>query len=109
LINILQVYPVPAFVDDSSGAVPESDRLQRMKDRIAQMEKDMRSTYALAAIVNKKNEIAADAERYVLTELHKATESLNCKCSGSLALCCFMKSTFLSSAGSFASRSSEQG
>ncbi|KAK1697293.1 hypothetical protein QYE76_013990 [Lolium multiflorum] len=48
-----------------------------MKDRIAQMEKNMRSTYALAAIINKKNELAADAERYALTELHKATESLN--------------------------------
>jgi hypothetical protein len=33
----------------------------------------------LAAIVNKKNEIAADVERYALTELHKATESLNCE------------------------------
>jgi hypothetical protein len=109
LNDILQVYPVPTFVDDSSGAVSKSDQLQRMKDRIAQMEKDMRSTYALAAIINKKNVIAADAERYALTELYKATESLNCKCPGSLALCCFIKSTFSSSAGSFASRSSEQG
>ncbi|KAK1627426.1 hypothetical protein QYE76_001741 [Lolium multiflorum] len=71
------VFPVPSFVDDSSGALPESDRIQRMKDRITQMEKDLRSTYALAAIVNKKSEIAADVERYTLTELHKATESLN--------------------------------
>ncbi|KAK1632396.1 hypothetical protein QYE76_006711 [Lolium multiflorum] len=70
------VFPVPSFVDDSSGALPESDRIQRMKDRITQMEKDMRSTYALAAIVNKKSEIATDVERYTLTELHKATESL---------------------------------
>ncbi|KAK1681090.1 hypothetical protein QYE76_041938 [Lolium multiflorum] len=71
------VFPVPSFVDDSSGALPEGDRIQRMKDRITQMEKDLRSTYALAAIVNKKSEIAADVERYALTELHKATESLN--------------------------------
>ncbi|KAK1666912.1 hypothetical protein QYE76_055071 [Lolium multiflorum] len=75
--EVVEVYPVPSYVDDSSGAVPESDRLQRMKDRIAQVEKDMRSTYALAAIINKKNEIVADAERYALTELFKATESLN--------------------------------
>ncbi|KAK1663957.1 hypothetical protein QYE76_052116 [Lolium multiflorum] len=75
--EVIEVFPVPAFVDDSSGALPESDRLQRMKDRIAQMEKNMRSTYGLAAIINKKNELAADAERYALTELHKATESLN--------------------------------
>ena len=70
---------MPPFVDDSSGVLPESDRIQRMKDRITQMEKDLRSTYALAAIVNKKSEIAADVERYALTELHKATESLNCE------------------------------
>jgi hypothetical protein len=75
----LQVFPVPSFVDDSSGAVSESDRLQRMKDRIVQMEKDLRNTYALAAIIKKKSEIAADVERYALTELHKSTESLNCK------------------------------
>ncbi|KAK1631150.1 hypothetical protein QYE76_005465 [Lolium multiflorum] len=50
-----------AFVfDDSSGVLPESDRSQRMKDRIAQMEKDLCDTYALAAIVNKKSEIAAN-------------------------------------------------
>ncbi|KAK1604071.1 hypothetical protein QYE76_027744 [Lolium multiflorum] len=71
------VFPVPAFVDDSSGALSEDDRVQRMKDRITQLEKDLRSTYALAAIIKKKCEIAADVERYALTELHKATESLN--------------------------------
>ncbi|KAK1651259.1 hypothetical protein QYE76_069064 [Lolium multiflorum] len=75
--EVIEVFPVPSFVDDSSGVLPESDRIQRMKDRITQMEKDLRSTYALAAIINKKSEIAADVERYALTELHKATESLN--------------------------------
>ncbi|KAK1683543.1 hypothetical protein QYE76_044391 [Lolium multiflorum] len=61
--EVIEVYPVPSFVDDSSSALPESDRLPRMRDRVAQMEKDMRNTYALAAIVNKKNELAADATR----------------------------------------------
>ncbi|KAK1660460.1 hypothetical protein QYE76_048619 [Lolium multiflorum] len=61
--EVIEVFPVPSFVDDSSGVLPESDRIQRMKDRITQMEKDMRNTYALAAIVNKKSEIAADVER----------------------------------------------
>ncbi|KAK1669774.1 hypothetical protein QYE76_057933 [Lolium multiflorum] len=75
--EVIEVFSVPSFVDDSSGALPEGDRIQRMKDRITQMEKDLRSTYSLAAIVNKKSEIAADVERYALTELHKATESLN--------------------------------
>ncbi|KAK1645919.1 hypothetical protein QYE76_063724 [Lolium multiflorum] len=54
------------------------DTKEVIEDRIAQMEKDLRSTYALAAIINKKSETAADVERYALTELHKATESLNC-------------------------------
>ncbi|KAK1613753.1 hypothetical protein QYE76_019270 [Lolium multiflorum] len=75
--EVIEVFPVPAFVDDSSGAVSESDRLQRMKDRITQMEKDMRSTYALDAIIKKKSELAADVEHYALAELHRATESLN--------------------------------
>ncbi|KAK1597021.1 hypothetical protein QYE76_016424 [Lolium multiflorum] len=75
--EVIEVFPVPSFIDDSSGVRPESDRIQRMKDRIVQMEKDLRSTYALAAIINKKGEIAANVERYALTELHKATESLN--------------------------------
>ncbi|KAK1648290.1 hypothetical protein QYE76_066095 [Lolium multiflorum] len=78
--DVIEVFPVPSFTDDSSGASSENDRLQLMKDRIAQMEKDMRSTYALAAIIRKKNELAADAERYALAELHNATESLKCKC-----------------------------
>ncbi|KAK1604950.1 hypothetical protein QYE76_028623 [Lolium multiflorum] len=75
--EVIEVFPVPAFVDDSSGALSEDDRIQRMRDRIAQLEKDLRNTYALAAIIKKKGEIAADVERYALTELHKATESLN--------------------------------
>ncbi|KAK1607050.1 hypothetical protein QYE76_030723 [Lolium multiflorum] len=77
MARIHSVYPVPSFVDDSSSALPEIDRLQRMRDQVAQMENDMRNTYALAAIVNKKNELAADTERYALTELHKAAASLN--------------------------------
>jgi hypothetical protein len=35
LTLFLQVFQVPAFVDDSSGALSEDDRIQRMKDRIA--------------------------------------------------------------------------
>ncbi|KAK1643938.1 hypothetical protein QYE76_061743 [Lolium multiflorum] len=44
--EVIEVFPVPSFVDDSSGVLPEGDRIQRMKDRITQMEKDLRSTYA---------------------------------------------------------------
>ncbi|KAK1579906.1 hypothetical protein QYE76_010811 [Lolium multiflorum] len=69
--EVIEVFPVPSFVDDSSGVLPESDRIQRMKDRIAQMEKDLRSTYALAAIINKKSETAANVERYALTSCIK--------------------------------------
>ncbi|KAK1678441.1 hypothetical protein QYE76_039289 [Lolium multiflorum] len=58
--GVIEVFPVSAFVDDSSGALSEADRIQRMKGRIMQMEKDLHSTYALAAIIKKKGEIAAD-------------------------------------------------
>ncbi|KAK1612722.1 hypothetical protein QYE76_036395 [Lolium multiflorum] len=75
--EVIEVFPVPASIEDSSGALSEDDRIQRMKDRITQLEKDLRSTYALAAIIKKKGEIAAEVERYALTELHKATKSLN--------------------------------
>jgi hypothetical protein len=50
-----------------------------MKARISQMEKYMRGIYAMSTVIKKKGELATDAERYALTELHKATESLNCK------------------------------
>ena len=60
-----------------------------MKDRITQMEKDMRSTYALAAIIKRKGDLAADVERYALTELYRATESLNCKPPGCFTPCFF--------------------
>jgi hypothetical protein len=70
---------VPSFVEGSSAADPENDRLQRMKTRISQMERDMRNIHAMAAIIKKKGELAIDAERYALGELQKATESLNCK------------------------------
>ncbi|KAK1693739.1 hypothetical protein QYE76_010436 [Lolium multiflorum] len=39
--EVIKVFPVPSFVDDSSSVVPEGDRIQRMKDRITQMEKDL--------------------------------------------------------------------
>ncbi|KAK1651772.1 hypothetical protein QYE76_069577 [Lolium multiflorum] len=58
--EVIEVFPVPASVEDSSGALSEDDRIQCMKDRITQLEKDLRSTYALAAIIKKKGEIAAD-------------------------------------------------
>ncbi|KAK1669420.1 hypothetical protein QYE76_057579 [Lolium multiflorum] len=40
--GVIEVFPVPSFTKDSSGSSYESDRLQCMKARIAQMEKDMR-------------------------------------------------------------------
>jgi phage shock protein A len=74
------VTPIHSFSEGSSANVSENDRLQRMKTRILQMEKDMRGIHAMAAIIKKKGELAIDAERYALSELQKATESLNCKC-----------------------------
>jgi hypothetical protein len=71
---------VPSFVEGSSADDSESDRLQRLKARILQMERDIRGIHAMAAIIKKKGELAIDAERYALCELQKAIESLNCKC-----------------------------
>jgi hypothetical protein len=73
------VAPVTSFAEGSSVNDCENDRLQCMKTRILQMEKDMCGIHAMAAIIKKKCELATDAERYALTELQKATESLNCK------------------------------
>jgi hypothetical protein len=66
---------VPSFTEDPSDGSSESDRLQRMKSRILQMENDMHGIHAMAAIINKKGELATDAERYALTKLQKATEA----------------------------------
>jgi hypothetical protein len=71
------------------------------------MEKDMRSTYALAAIIRKKSELAADVERYALTELYRATESLNCKSPCLFTPCFPMECIVLTSLVSFASHCSE--
>jgi hypothetical protein len=70
----------PSFVEGSSANNFENDRLQCMKAHILQMEKDMRGIHAMAAIIKKKGELAIDAKLYALSELQKATESLNCKC-----------------------------
>jgi hypothetical protein len=76
----LQVAPVPSFVEGSSTDDSESDRLQRMKTRIIQMERDMHGIHAMDAIIKKKGELAIDVERHALCELQKAAKSLNCKC-----------------------------
>ncbi|KAK1613246.1 hypothetical protein QYE76_036919 [Lolium multiflorum] len=86
--EVIEVFPVSASIEDSSGALSEDDRIQHMKDRITQLEKDLRNTYALAAIIKKKGEIAADVERYALTKLHEATESLNCSTLAPESRCC---------------------
>jgi hypothetical protein len=37
------------------------------------MEKDPQGIHAMAAIIKTKSELAMEAERYALNELHKAT------------------------------------
>ncbi|KAK1679352.1 hypothetical protein QYE76_040200 [Lolium multiflorum] len=75
--EVIEVFPCPRLLMTPLVLFPKMIGSNWMKDRITQMEKDLRSTYALAAIINKKSETAADVERYALTELHKATESFN--------------------------------
>ncbi|KAK1663211.1 hypothetical protein QYE76_051370 [Lolium multiflorum] len=73
----IEVIPMSSFTEGPSNGSSEKYCLERMKSRIAQMEKGMRGIHAMAAIIKKKGELATDAERYALMELHKATESLN--------------------------------
>jgi rhamnogalacturonyl hydrolase YesR len=69
----LQVAPVTPFVEDSSTAGSETSLLQWIRTRISQMEKDPLGIHAMAAIIKTKSELAMEAERYALNELHKAT------------------------------------
>jgi hypothetical protein len=50
-----------------------------MKTQINQMERYMSNIHAIVAIINKKGELAVDAERYALGELQKAIDNLSCK------------------------------
>ena len=67
------------FVEDVSSAGSESGLVQQMKTRITRMEKDLLGIHAMAAVIKKKGELAVEAEQYALSELQKATESLNCE------------------------------
>ncbi|KAK1692444.1 hypothetical protein QYE76_009141 [Lolium multiflorum] len=75
--DIIEVAPVPSFVECSSAGDSENDRLQQMRTSIRQLEQDMCVLHGMAAIIKKKGELAIEAERYAMNELHKATESLN--------------------------------
>jgi hypothetical protein len=68
---------VPSFAESSSAGDGENDWLQQMQTRIHQLEQDMRVRHGMATIIKRKSELAIEAERYAMTELHKATESLN--------------------------------
>ena len=87
----LQVAPVTSFVEDASAAGSETSLLQQMRTRISRMEKDLLGIHAMAAVIKKKGELAMEAERYVLSELQKATESLNCEYSIILRLLHFLR------------------
>ncbi|KAK1670877.1 hypothetical protein QYE76_059036 [Lolium multiflorum] len=73
----IEVAHVPSFTESSSAGDAENDRLRQMRTRIHQLEQDMRVLHGMATIIKRKGELAIEAERYAMTELHKATESLN--------------------------------
>ena len=75
----LQVAPVTSFVEDASAAGSKSGLVQQMRTRITQVEKDLLGIHAMSVVIKKKGELAMEAERYALSELQKATESLNCE------------------------------
>jgi hypothetical protein len=64
---------VPSFIEGSSAADPENDRLQRIKTQISQLERYMCGVHAMETTIKKKGELAIEAERYALGELQKAT------------------------------------
>jgi hypothetical protein len=73
----LQVAPMTPFAKDVSADGSETSLLQQMRTRISRMGKDLMGIHDMAAIINTKGELAMEAERYTLSELQKATESLN--------------------------------
>jgi hypothetical protein len=70
---------VPSFTESSSPGDAENDRLRRMRTRIQQLEQDMRVLHGMVAIIKRKGELAIEAERYAMIELHTSMKSLNCK------------------------------
>jgi hypothetical protein len=50
------------------------------------MEKDLLGIHVMAAVINKKGELDMEVEQYALSEMPKATESLNREYSINLGL-----------------------
>jgi hypothetical protein len=63
----------------SFAAGNDPEVVHQLRSRISQMDKDLGCIHAMAAVVKKKAELAAEVEQYALDELQKATKSLNCK------------------------------
>ena len=63
----------------SSATGNESELVRRLRNRISQLEKDIVGLHAMAAVVKKKGELAAEVEQHALDCLRTATESLGCK------------------------------
>nr|XP_051211046.1 uncharacterized protein LOC127328493 [Lolium perenne] len=72
--EVIEVFPVPSFTDDSSGACSESDRLHHMKDRIAQMEKDMRSASSSFVTASSELENLRSSYQELETKLMEAEQ-----------------------------------
>ena len=79
--NLLQMTPTVSHAESSlnSSTVNESELVRRLRNRISQLEKDIVGLHAMAAVVKKKGELAAEVEQHALDRLRTATESLSCK------------------------------
>ena len=79
--NLLQVTSTAARAESSLSSTTgnESELVRQLRNRISQMEKDLVGIHAMATVVKKKCELAAEVEQYALDRLQTATESLNCK------------------------------
>ena len=85
--NLLQMTSTVSRAENSLSSTTgnASELVRQLRNRISQMEKDLVGIHAMAAVVKKKGELAAEVEQYALDHLHIATESLNCK--RSISLC----------------------
>jgi predicted Zn-dependent protease len=86
--NLLQVTSTVSRAESSLSSAIGNDFeiVRQLRNRISQMKKDLVGIHAMAAVVKKKGELAAEVEQYALDRLQTATESLSCKQSMFLCL-----------------------
>jgi hypothetical protein len=76
----LQVPPIPSTPPvPAAGAADESAIIRQLRKQIADIEKNLSTVYAGAAVAKSKGDLALQFEKLAREELVKTTESLGCK------------------------------